>query len=106
MSSAKRRRPTKDSGTDPGLKGVGLKDVKAAAAQRPKAPASSNRPHQALAGSSDTSQFTLKMRTELHKELARMALENDMTMRGFIMQALKREGLSVTDTDLVDGRKR
>jgi len=53
-----------------------------------------------------TSQFTLKMRTSLHQELARMAFERDMTMRGFIMKALKAKGLSVTDSDLVDRRKR
>ena len=51
-------------------------------------------------------QFTLKMRESLHKELARHALEADMTMRGFIMNALKDKGLDVTEDDLVDRRRR
>ncbi len=52
------------------------------------------------------SQFTLKMRKSLHRELARMAFDANMTMRGFIMKALKSKGLSVTEADLVDRRRR
>ena len=52
------------------------------------------------------SQFTLKMRASLHKELARLALDSGMTMRGYIMDALKSKGLSVTEADLVDRRKK
>lgn len=52
------------------------------------------------------SQFTLKMRESLHRELARMAFDSNMTMRGFIMNALKGKGLSVTKADLVDRRRR
>jgi hypothetical protein len=52
------------------------------------------------------SQFTLKMRASLHKQLARLALDSDMTMRGFIMRALKDKGLPVTEHDLVDRRRR
>jgi hypothetical protein len=53
-----------------------------------------------------SSQFTLKMRKTLHKELAQLALDADMTMRGFVMNALKEKGLSVTEDDLIDRRKR
>ena len=53
-----------------------------------------------------SSQFTLKMRESLHKELARLAFDSDMTMRGFIMNALKEKGLGVTDADLIDRRRR
>ncbi len=53
-----------------------------------------------------SSQFTLKMRASLHKQLARLAFDSDMTMRGFIMNALKEKGLSVTKVDLVDRRRR
>ena len=53
-----------------------------------------------------TSQFTLKMRASLHKELARLAFDKDMTMRGYIMNALKEKGLNVTEEDLVDRRRR
>jgi hypothetical protein len=84
----------------------GLSAVKAAAAKSPKAPAPSNRVDSAAAAKESTSQFTLKMRTSLHKELARMALDRGMTMRGYIMKALKGKGLSVTDDDLKDRRKR
>ena len=52
-----------------------------------------------------TSQVTLQMRESLHQELARKAFDSGMTMRGFIMRALKRSGLHVTDTDLVDATK-
>ncbi len=53
-----------------------------------------------------TSEFTLKMRASLHKELARLAFHEDMTMRGFIMNALKEKGLAVTAIDLVDRRRK
>jgi hypothetical protein len=46
------------------------------------------------------------MRESLHQELARMAFDARMTMRGFIMSALKSKGLSVTKDDLVDRRRR
>jgi len=81
-------------------------------ARRPSRNASelpNNKPRKAPAHSSDeerASQFTLKMRESLHKELARLAFESDMTMRGFIMNALKAQGLSVTQEDLVDRRRR
>ena len=52
------------------------------------------------------SQVTLKMRTSLHRELARLAFDSDMTMRGYIMNALKSKGLSVTKEDLVDRRRK
>lgn len=52
------------------------------------------------------SQVTLQMRQSLHRELARKAFESGMTMRGYIMRALQKAGLDVTDTDLVDRRRR
>ncbi len=52
------------------------------------------------------SQVTIKMRESLHRELARKAFNSEMTMRGFIMRALKQAGLGVTESDLVDGRKK
>ncbi len=52
------------------------------------------------------SQVTLQMRASLHRELARLAFESGMTMRGYIMRALKASGLEVTDADLVDRRRR
>ncbi len=51
-------------------------------------------------------QFTLKMRESLHRELARLAFDAGMTMRGFIMRALREKGLKVDDRDLVDRRRR
>lgn len=88
------------------MKKPGLSAVKAAAAKSPKAPAPSDRVESTAATKEGSSQFTLKMRTSLHKELARMALDRGMTMRGFIMKALKSKGLSVTEEDLKDRRKR
>lgn len=52
------------------------------------------------------SQVTLQMRQSLHRELARKAFESGMTMRGYIMRALQKAGLDVTDTDLIDRRRR
>ncbi len=51
-------------------------------------------------------QFTLQMRASLHRELAQRALNSGMTMRGYIMNALRKSGLKVTDNDLVDRRRR
>lgn len=50
-------------------------------------------------------QFSFSMRQSLRKELARMASDADMTMRAFILNALKEKGLSVRDDDLLDLRK-
>ena len=61
---------------------------------------------QAPAEAEPVSQFTLKMWESLHRELARRALDSGMTMRGFVMSALKRASLPVTDADLVDQRRR
>ena len=52
------------------------------------------------------SQVTLKMRESLHRELARKALNSGMTIRGYIMRALQQTGLGVTESDLVDRRRR
>jgi hypothetical protein len=46
------------------------------------------------------------MRESLHRELSRKAFNSGMTMRGYIMRALKQAGLGVTEADLVDGRKK
>ncbi len=51
-------------------------------------------------------QFSLSLRKSLRKELARLADDADMTMRAFVLEALKSKGLSVTDEDLKDLRKR
>jgi hypothetical protein len=50
-------------------------------------------------------QFSLSMRKELRKELARLASDADMTMRAFVLNALKEKGLSVREDDLIDLRK-
>ena len=52
------------------------------------------------------SQVTLQMRQSLHQEFARKAFESGMTMRGYIMRALQKTGLRVTEADLVDRRRR
>ena len=51
-------------------------------------------------------QFTLQMRASLHRELAQRALASGMTLRGYIMNALRKSGLKVTENDLVDRRRR
>ena len=51
-------------------------------------------------------QFSFGLRKSLRKELARLAADADMTMRAFILDALKEKGLSVTEADLIDLRRR
>ena len=50
-------------------------------------------------------QFAFELRKSLRKELARLSADADMTMRAFVLNALKEQGLSVTDDDLHDLRK-
>jgi len=50
-------------------------------------------------------QFSLSMRRELRKQLARLASDADMTMRAYVLNALKEKGLSVREDDLVDLRR-
>ena len=51
-------------------------------------------------------QFNLSMRKSLRKELQRLAGDADMTMRAFVLSALKEQGLAVTNEDLLDLRQR
>jgi hypothetical protein len=50
-------------------------------------------------------QFSFSMRRSLRRELDRLAADADMTMRAFVLGALKEKGLTVTDDDLLDLRK-
>ena len=50
-------------------------------------------------------QFSLSLRKGLRKQLARLADEADMTMRAFVLDALKAKGLDVRADDLADLRK-
>jgi hypothetical protein len=50
-------------------------------------------------------QFSLSLRKTLRKQLSRLADDADMTMRAFVLNALKDKGLSVRDEDLADLRK-
>ena len=67
--------------------------------KRPKSPATAERAER-------QSQVTLQMREALHREPTRKAFESGMTMRGYIMNALRKSGLKVTKADLVDRRRR
>jgi hypothetical protein len=50
-------------------------------------------------------QFSFGLRKELRKQLNRLADDADMTMRAFVLNALKAKGLAVTSEDLLDLRK-
>ena len=50
-------------------------------------------------------QFSFSMRKSLRRELDRLAADSDMTIRSFVLNALKEKGLSVADDDLLDLRK-
>lgn len=51
-------------------------------------------------------QFSFGLRKSLRRELQHLAADADMTMRAFILDALKQKGLSVTDDDLLDLRRK
>ena len=51
-------------------------------------------------------QFSFGLRKSQRRELQRLAADADMTMRAFILNALKERGLSVTDEDLLDLRRK
>lgn len=50
-------------------------------------------------------QFSFSLRKSLRKQLLRLADDEDMTMRSFILEALREKGLDVTEDDLRDLRK-
>jgi hypothetical protein len=50
-------------------------------------------------------QFSLSLRKSLRKQIANLAADSDMTMRAFVLLALKEKGLAVRDDDLADHRK-
>ena len=58
-----------------------------------------------IAGPEPVTQFSLSLRRDLRKQLARLADEADMTMRAFVLNALKAKGLAVRADDLLDLRK-
>jgi hypothetical protein len=58
-----------------------------------------------VAPAEEVIQFSLSLRKGLRKQLARLADEADMTMRAFVLDALKAKGLDVRDDDLADLRK-
>jgi hypothetical protein len=53
----------------------------------------------------EITQFSLSLRKDLRKQLARLADDADMTMRAFVLNALKDKGLDVHADDLADLRK-
>ena len=50
-------------------------------------------------------QFSFGLRKSLRKQLAQLAMDEDTTMRAFVLNALKEKGLTVTNDDLLDMRK-
>src|SRR5258708_23046589 len=77
--------------------------VAAAVATAEPAPVVPLRPK--LVKREETIQFSLSLRKSLRKQLASLAADADMTMRAFVLNALKAKGLSVRDEDLADLRK-
>ena len=53
----------------------------------------------------EVTQFSLSLRKDLRKQLARLADDADMTMRAFVLNALRDKGLDVRPDDLADLRK-
>ena len=76
----------------------------APAASAPPAPKIVPKPKEKVA-EEPVSQFSLSLRKDLRKQLSRLADDADMTMRAFVLNALKAKGLAVRDDDLVDLRR-
>lgn len=53
----------------------------------------------------EMAQCNIEMRKTLKKQLAFLALENDMTIQAFLLSALKDKGLDVSEADLIDKRR-
>ncbi len=51
-------------------------------------------------------QFSLSLRKSLRKELMVLASDADITMRAYVLHALKETGLGVSKADLIDRRRR
>ena len=62
-------------------------------------------PPKPVAPAEEVIQFSLSLRKGLRKQLARLADDADMTMRAFVLEALKAKGLDVRPDDLLDLRK-
>lgn len=72
----------------------------------PAVAASAAKPKADRAGEGEEiTQFSLSMRKGLRKQLSRLADDADMTMRAFVLNALKAKGLDVRPDDLLDLRK-
>ena len=50
--------------------------------------------------------YQFSMRESLKRELSSLAAGAGMTMQAFILNALKEKGLSVTEDDLIDRRRK
>ena len=61
--------------------------------------------HKSTKPSEPVVQFSFSLRKSLRKKLARLADDHDITMRAFILQALKDRGLDVSDDDMRDQRR-
>ena len=51
-------------------------------------------------------QFSFGLRKSQRRELQRLSADADMTMRAFILNALQEKGLTVTEEDLLDLRRK
>jgi hypothetical protein len=81
-------------------------DLSALAQTMPTQRAAVSEPRaKAVAPAEEVIQFSLSLRKGLRKQLARLADDADMTMRAFVLDALKAKGLDVRPDDLVDLRK-
>jgi uncharacterized protein (DUF1778 family) len=47
----------------------------------------------------------LKVSPQVKKEIRRAALEQDETVRTFVLKALRAQGVAIPETELVDRRK-
>ncbi len=77
-----------------GTPGIHTKEADTMEQPKPKAPISDR-----------NAQYLLNMRAEQRRQLTKLAVLDDKTIRGFILAALADKGLDVTEEDMVDLRR-
>jgi hypothetical protein len=84
----------------------GTADLSALAQMMPtQRPSIAEAPAKPVPPAEEVIQFSLSLRKGLRKQLARLADDADMTMRAFVLEALRDKGLDVRPDDLLDLRK-
>jgi len=81
--------------------------VESATKEPPKAAVTTKTPRQKPKAASEREvQFSLSLPESARKQLAIKAMEADLTMRGFILDALRDRGIEISEDEIRDARRR